>query len=162
MEGLLRFIVQPIRSQRHRECRPVLYNLMHTYREWRMHSSVFRLSNRPLCATRLFHAPQWHCDTCLPILWLVRQRKRVFCHCRGSIKGVGLPGSTPSPKSESKMHRGRHDEIKRFTWYVCKLISGIILFIFTANFFCLALIQEQFNKIMEKIKCHKNGRQEWW
>jgi len=91
MEGLLWLIVQRIRSQRNRGCRPVRYNLMHANREWRMHSPVVN-PPFPDCPTPPpfpFHAPQWHCDMCFPNLWLVRQRKRIFCHYMGSLRGGG-------------------------------------------------------------------------
>jgi len=58
----------------------------------RLTPSFFWFSNCPLCATRLCHIDCFmpHTDVCnmrLPILWLVRQQQRAFCHCRDSLKG---------------------------------------------------------------------------
>ena len=79
MKGLLWFIVQHIRSQKQRmPSRPVQFDAQlqrMTTAVLRLPSSFIWLSNYPLCATRVFHSPQWHCDMCLPIMWLVKQRK---------------------------------------------------------------------------------------
>ena len=65
MEGLLCLVVQPIRSQRNKGCRPPWYNRMHTYREWRMQSLVFRLefSDRPTAPHVLLACFMPHSDT---------------------------------------------------------------------------------------------------
>ena len=109
-----------------------------------LQTAVFWLSNCPLCATRLFHSPQCHrdmChrDICLPILWLVRQRKRVFCHCRGSLKGGGCR-LYPHPQNlKPKTHRCRLDEIISFRWFFVSIFLEFCCLYLTVNILVMHL-----------------------
>ena len=141
IEGLLWPILQPIRSQWNRECHPVWYNLMHTHREWRMHSPVFRppfsdCPNSPPTPVSCRTVTLWHASSSSVI---GHTTKEDLLSLQGSLKGVGaLPGSIEHTKSEPKMHRCRHDEMKRFTWFVCKNISGTLLFMLYCKLFSLS------------------------
>ena len=116
-------------------CRPVQFD---TQCIPPLQTAVFWLSNCPLCATRLFHSPQCHrdmChrDICLPILWLVRQRKRVFCHCWGSLKGGGCR-LYPHPQNlKPKTHRCRLDEITSFRWFFVSIFLEFCCLYLTVN-----------------------------
>ena len=139
MEGLLCLVVQPIRSQRNRECRSAWYNTMHTYREWRMQSPVFRpeFSDRPTAPHVLLACFMPHSDTVTCVFqfcdWSDDTGSSVIAGAHSSVGCYRVV--PPPPKSESKMHKCRHDEIKCFTWFVCKHISGILLFVLYCTFF---------------------------
>ena len=142
MEGLLWPTVPPIRSHRNGGCRPVWYNLMHTNTKWRMHPPAFR---PPFLTVRLqtlpthFHTQQLHCDTCLPNLWLVRQRKNFFSHWRRSLQ---CEGYRAVPTYTSWIQTAKDVDMMKWSFLRDLFVSTLLDFYLccTANGFRHALI----------------------